>query len=120
MLRLAKEREELAVINDQFGAPTGAELLADCTAHAIRVALKKPEVAGLYHLVASGTTTGTIMLRWFLKRRAKQGLILHLTNLTPCQQRPIPHQPVDPITLASIQKSFSRTLRLSCLTGRWA
>lgn len=40
MLRLAKEREELAVINDQFGAPTGAELLADCTAHAIRVALK--------------------------------------------------------------------------------
>lgn len=57
MLRLAKEREELAVINDQFGAPTGAELLADCTAHAIRVALKKPEVAGLYHLVANGTTT---------------------------------------------------------------
>ena len=57
MLRLAKEREELAVINDQFGAPTGAELLADCTAHAIRVALNKPEVAGLYHLVASGTTT---------------------------------------------------------------
>ena len=48
MLRLAKEREELAVINDQFGAPTGAELLADCTAHAIRVALNKPEVAGLY------------------------------------------------------------------------
>uniref|UniRef100_UPI00289F6938 dTDP-4-dehydrorhamnose reductase n=1 Tax=Escherichia coli TaxID=562 RepID=UPI00289F6938 len=48
MLRLAKEREELAVINDQFGAPTGAELLADCTAHAIRVAVDKPEVAGLY------------------------------------------------------------------------
>lgn len=57
MLRLAKERETLSVINDQFGAPTGAELLADCTAHAIRVALQKPEVAGLYHLVASGTTT---------------------------------------------------------------
>lgn len=57
MLRLAKEREELAVINDQFGAPTGAELLADCTAHAIRVAVDKPEVAGLYHLVAGGTTT---------------------------------------------------------------
>ncbi|CAM3857163.1 dTDP-4-dehydrorhamnose reductase [Rahnella bruchi] len=57
MLRLAKDREELSVINDQFGAPTGAELLADCTAHAIRTALCKPEVAGLYHLVASGTTT---------------------------------------------------------------
>lgn len=57
MLRLAKERPELSVINDQFGAPTGAELLADCTAHALRVALRNPEVAGLYHLVASGTTT---------------------------------------------------------------
>ena len=57
MLRLAKDRPELSVINDQFGAPTGAELLADCTAHAIRTALHKPEVAGLYHLVASGTTT---------------------------------------------------------------
>ncbi|WP_347254294.1 dTDP-4-dehydrorhamnose reductase [Leminorella grimontii] len=57
MLKLAKERTEISVINDQFGAPTGAELLADCTAHAIRVALMKPEVAGLYHLVAGGTTT---------------------------------------------------------------
>jgi len=57
MLRLAKDREELSVINDQFGAPTGAELLADCTAHAIMIALRKPEVSGLYHLVASGITT---------------------------------------------------------------
>lgn len=57
MLRLAKDREELSIINDQFGAPTGAELLADCTAHAIRTAFGKPEIAGLYHLVASGTTS---------------------------------------------------------------
>lgn len=41
MLRLAKERQTLSVINDQYGAPTGAELLADCTAHAIRVAFKE-------------------------------------------------------------------------------
>ena len=54
MLRLGKERERLTVINDQFGAPTGADLLADVTAHAIRFALKQPEVSGLYHLVAAG------------------------------------------------------------------
>ena len=57
MLRLAQERGSLTVINDQFGAPTGADLLADVTAHAIRVAMLKPEMAGLYHLVAGGETT---------------------------------------------------------------
>ena len=57
MLRLAQEREKLAVINDQFGAPTGADLIADVTAHAIRHVQAHPDDAGLYHLVASGETT---------------------------------------------------------------
>ncbi|ABM38787.1 dTDP-4-dehydrorhamnose reductase [Polaromonas naphthalenivorans] len=57
MLRLAQERERLTVIDDQWGAPTGAELLADVTAHAIRQALQCPQDAGLYHLAASGETT---------------------------------------------------------------
>lgn len=57
MLRLAKERDSLSVINDQIGAPTGADLLADITAHAIRTVQNKPELSGLYHLVASGETS---------------------------------------------------------------
>lgn len=57
MLRLAQERERLTVINDQFGAPTGAELIADVTAHAIRQCLRQPHDAGLYHLAAGGETT---------------------------------------------------------------
>jgi dTDP-4-dehydrorhamnose reductase len=57
MLRLAQERERLTVIDDQFGAPTGADLLADVTAHAIRQVLQRPGDAGLYHLVASGQTS---------------------------------------------------------------
>ena len=56
MLRLAQERERLTVIDDQFGAPTGAELLADVTAHAIAQLRQRPEDGGLYHLVASGET----------------------------------------------------------------
>jgi dTDP-4-dehydrorhamnose reductase len=60
MLRLAQERDKLTIINDQFGAPTGADLLADVTAHAIRQVIGDEsgiELAGIYHLVASGTTT---------------------------------------------------------------
>ena len=57
MLKLAQERDSLKVVNDQMGAPTGADLLADVTAHAIRTALQKPNVSGLYHLVASGETS---------------------------------------------------------------
>ena len=56
MLRLAQELDYLTVIDDQFGAPTGAELLADITAHAILAARHRPEVSGLYHLTAKGQT----------------------------------------------------------------
>jgi dTDP-4-dehydrorhamnose reductase len=57
MLRLAGEKETLSIINDQHGAPTGAELLADCTAIAIREEQRNRAVAGTYHLVASGETS---------------------------------------------------------------
>jgi dTDP-4-dehydrorhamnose reductase len=57
MLRLAQERERMTVINDQWGAPTGADLIADVTAHALRQALRDASVSGLYHLVAAGQTT---------------------------------------------------------------
>ena len=61
MLKLAQEREILKVINDQTGAPTGAELLADVTAHVLRQVLDQlsagKNLSGLYHLAAGGQTT---------------------------------------------------------------
>ena len=57
MLKLAKERERLTVIDDQIGSPTGADLLADLTAHALRAAVARPELAGTYHAVANGETS---------------------------------------------------------------
>jgi dTDP-4-dehydrorhamnose reductase len=57
MLRLAAERERLTVVDDQHGAPAGAELIADVTSHAIRSAARGEPVAGLYHLVPAGETS---------------------------------------------------------------
>jgi dTDP-4-dehydrorhamnose reductase len=57
MLKLAAEREQLDVVADQVGAPTGADLLADVTAHALRRALAAPELAGTYHVAAAGETS---------------------------------------------------------------
>ena len=54
MLRLAQEREKMTVINDQFGAPTGAALLADITALALQT---HQPLSGVYHVAASGVTT---------------------------------------------------------------
>ncbi|OBV37631.1 dTDP-4-dehydrorhamnose reductase [Janthinobacterium psychrotolerans] len=57
MLRLAGERDRLSVVADQIGAPTGAELIADVTAHAIRSTRAQPELSGIYHLAAAGETS---------------------------------------------------------------
>ncbi|MDM0017550.1 dTDP-4-dehydrorhamnose reductase [Variovorax saccharolyticus] len=76
MLRLAKERDRLTVIDDQFGAPTGAELLADVTAHAIRATLSDPGKVGLYHLVAGGETTWHGYARFVLAQAQAAGVAL--------------------------------------------
>ncbi len=68
MLRLAQERERLTVIDDQWGAPTGADLLADVTAHALRHLQQRPQDAGLYHCVAAGETTWNEYAKYVIAR----------------------------------------------------
>lgn len=71
MLRLAKEKEELRVVNDQFGAPTGAELIADVTAFAIHQA--QDISSGIYHLAASGETTWYEYANYIFELAREQG-----------------------------------------------
>ena len=87
MLSLAKERDELKVIADQFGAPTGAELLADVTAQAIRTVQTRPEIAGLYHLVASGETSWYDYAQFVIAFAKQSGETI---RVTPDAIKPIP------------------------------
>ena len=60
MLRLAKEREELRVVNDQHGAPTWSRTIADTTALVLAQAGGAEwwaENSGIYHLSSQGQTT---------------------------------------------------------------
>ena len=85
MLRLGQERVRLSVIDDQFGAPTGADLLADVTAHAIRQVLQRPQDAGLYHLVAGGETTWNGYAKYVLEQAAlgPPAINIKATEVTP-------------------------------------
>ena len=74
MLKLAAERDTLSVIDDQFGAPTGADLLADVTAHAIRAVQREPQLGGTYHAVAAGETTWHGYARFVIEWARAHGL----------------------------------------------
>lgn len=57
ILHLTQEREQLKVINDQYNAPTSAELIAQVTAQAIITTQDNLALHGLYHLATAGQTT---------------------------------------------------------------
>lgn len=85
MLRLAAERERLTVIDDQWGAPTGAELIADVTAHAIAQTRQQPAKAGTYHLAAAGETTWFSYAKHVLAsaNKAQPAIKIKATELLP-------------------------------------
>lgn len=112
MLKLAKTRNELSVINDQFGAPTGAELLADCTAHAIRIALVQPQVAGLYHLVAGGETCWHDYAALVFAEAREAGVELALNKLNSVATESFPTPAKRPHNSRLSTEKFQRTFGL--------
>ena len=87
MLKLAAERDALNVIHDQVGAPTGADLLADVTAHAARRVLDTPGLAGTYHCVAAGETSWFDYARFVIEWARAHG---QAVKVTPDAVRAIP------------------------------
>jgi dTDP-4-dehydrorhamnose reductase len=97
MLRLAKERDELKVINDQHGAPTSAELIADVTALALHQLLSMPDgaaLSGTYHLTAGGYTTWYDYARYVLELAQAHGITLKTSSDAvwpiPAEAYPLP------------------------------
>jgi dTDP-4-dehydrorhamnose reductase len=116
MLRLAAERDALSVINDQIGAPTGADLLADVTAHAIRATQANPALAGLYHLVAGGETTWFDYARFVIEWARQRGQPIKVAPqaITPVPTSAYPTAATRPLNsrlnTQKLQQSFDLTL----------
>lgn len=116
MLRLAQERERLTVIDDQWGAPTGAELLADVTAHAIRHLQQRPQDAGLYHLVAGGEVTWNGYAKFVIEHanKAQSAIKIVAKEIAPVPTSAFPTPAVRPhnsrLDTSKLQATFGLTL----------
>ena len=114
MLKLARERARLTVIADQIGAPTGADLLADVTAHAIRAVQSRPELGGLYHLVAGGETHWHGYASFVIDFARRAGEELAVTEIAPVPTANFPTPAQRPhnsrLSTAKLQQAFGLRL----------
>jgi dTDP-4-dehydrorhamnose reductase len=121
MLRLAAERDELRIIDDQIGAPTGAELLADVTAHALHTLFALPadqaaQLGGLYHVAATGETTWCGYAKHVIERARAQGVAIRVAenaiHAIPTSAYPTPAQrPLNSrLSTQKLQAAFGLTL----------
>jgi dTDP-4-dehydrorhamnose reductase len=98
ILRLARERDELSIVADQFGAPTSARSVADATAHMVRHAqcerLAGTLMSRTAHLTASGVTSWHGFAVAILRSAARHGLLdssqLPRINSVPTSAYPLP------------------------------
>ena len=118
MLRLAGERERLTVIDDQHGAPTGADLIADVTAHALVHAMIDPAagLSGIYHLVAAGETSwhGYASHVIAQARQIQPVLALKVTDIAPVPTSAFPTPAKRPLnsrlSTHKLQQAFGMVL----------
>ncbi|HEN8713132.1 TPA: dTDP-4-dehydrorhamnose reductase [Pseudomonas putida] len=121
MLRLAAERDALNVVADQFGAPTGAELIADVTAHIIRQVTNQKDsdsLAGTYHLAASGETSWHGFAQFVLAYASQKGIALKVAAeqigaiSTEAYPVPAPRPRNSRLDLGKLQSTFKLKMPL--------
>lgn len=125
MLRLAQEREQLNIINDQIGAPTSAALIADVTAHALKAYAEKSYgeetftektalLSGIYHLTAAGEVSWYDYASFIFEQARAHGVALKLQQVnaiaTSAYVTPALRPLNSRLNLSKIQRTFHLTL----------
>ncbi len=91
ILRLARERNDLRIVDDQVGAPTWSRMIAEATAQILVQFYGRPmshpslltDISGIYHMTAGGQTS------WF-------GFAEAILNYVSGSVAPVPH--LTPVT----------------------
>lgn len=117
MLRLAQQRDELSIINDQIGAPTSAALIADVTAHALKIyanAQAPAQLSGIYHLTAAGSVSWYDYAQFIFKQASYLGHSLKVQQVKPIDTSAYPTPAQRPLnsrlSLAKLEQQFGLTL----------
>jgi dTDP-4-dehydrorhamnose reductase len=96
VLSAARQRPQLDIVDDQWGAPTRAALVADVTAHVLR--RLEPAFAGTYHVAAGGATSRHGMATFALEcaRQNRMALQAGPADLRPASTAAFPRPAVRP------------------------
>ncbi len=114
ILKFASGRERLTVIDDQWGAPTGAELIADVTAQVLAAEREEGKREGVYHLCAAGETTWHGYATFLCQKAAELGVELKVREVAPVPTSEFPTPAKRPansrLCIGKIEEAFGFSL----------
>lgn len=113
ILRLAAEREELKIVDDQIGAPTSSMQLAQATARLVRQLSAKTEPefpSGLYHATADGSVSWCGFAQAIVESmQAEAGEPLRVRRILPLRSEEYPTPARRPLNSVLSNEKFERT-----------
>lgn len=117
MLKLAQTKEELGIIQDQVGVPTGAELIADVTAQVLRYYTLQPseqqlQLHGHYHLAPTGETTWYDYAQYIFEQARQSGVNLAIQKVNPIATSAYPTAACRPLNSRLNTQKLQKTFKL--------
>ena len=115
IIKLARERDHLRVVSDQYGAPTSAELIADVTARALEQSMRKEAQSGIYHIAAAGETNWHAIALYVVSEASRLGAELRLSSVAieAIKSADYPTPAVRPLNSRLATQKFRQTFGLT-------
>lgn len=97
ILRLARERDELTVVDDQVGAPSPATTIAQAIRQIAKAANDRPDLWGTYHFSTAPALSWCSFARRIVAVAAEAGLLARVPNVRPISTAEWPTKAARPL-----------------------